>query len=33
MIQKKVAPRQTDALELTSDERAATHMAASILLD
>ncbi|WP_349897856.1 nitrate reductase molybdenum cofactor assembly chaperone [Parafrigoribacterium soli] len=33
MIAKKVAPRETVALELSSDERAATHMAASILLD
>lgn len=33
MIPGRVAPRETEALELTADQRAATHMAASILLD
>jgi nitrate reductase delta subunit len=33
MSVKKAAPRETVALTLSPDERAATHMAASILLD
>lgn len=33
MIRKRVAPRETPALSLNLDQRATTHMAASILLD